>query len=72
MTPEARRARAISTKVLLDDANVQAAFDAMERDIMEEWGRSWWPPKQKRLWHDLRAIRRLRQTLAVFAGQYRE
>ena len=72
MTPEARRARAIATKMLVDDVNVRDAFDAMEQEIMEQWAAAWWPMKQKRLWHDLRAVRRLRQTLAGFAGQYRD
>lgn len=69
MTPEQRRARGIGTKVLIDDPNVKEAFEAIEADIMAQWGRSWWPVKQRRLWHDLQAVRRLRQTLASFAAQ---
>lgn len=69
MTPEQRRARGIGTKVLIDDPNVKEAFEVIEADIMAEWGRSWWPVKQRRLWHDLQAVRRLRQTLASFAAQ---
>lgn len=69
MTPEQRRARGIATRVLLDDPNVRDAFDTIEADIAAEWGRSCWPIKQKRLWHDLQAVRRLRQTLARFAAQ---
>ena len=69
MTPEQRRARGIGTKVLIDDPNVKEAFEVIEADIMAQWGRSWWPVKQRRLWHDLQAVRRLRQTLASFAAQ---
>lgn len=69
VTPEQRRARGIGTKVLIDDPNVKEAFEVIEADIMAEWGRSWWPVKQRRLWHDLQAVRRLRQTLASFAAQ---
>lgn len=69
VTPEQRRARGIGTKVLIDDPNVKEAFEAIEADIMAQWGRSWWPVKQRRLWHDLQAVRRLRQTLATFAAQ---
>ena len=69
MSPEQRRARGIATKVLIDDPNVKEAFEAIEADIMAQWGRSWWPVKQRRLWHDLQAVRRLRQTLASFAAQ---
>ena len=69
MTPEQRRARGIGTKVLIDDPNVKDAFEVIEADIMAEWGLSWWPVKQRRLWHDLQAVRRLRQTLASFAAQ---
>lgn len=72
MTPEQRRARAIATRMLVDDPNVKDAFDTIEADIMEQWARSWWSLKQKRLWHDLQAVRRLRQTLASFAAQHRE
>lgn len=69
MSPEQRRARGIGTKVLINDPNVKDAFDQIEASIMAEWGRSWWPIKQRRLWHDLQAVRRLRQTLASFAAQ---
>ncbi len=69
MSPEQRRARGIATRLLVDDQNVKDAFDTMEADIMAQWGRSWWPIKQKRLWHDLQAVRRLRQILASFAAQ---
>lgn len=72
VSPEQRRARAIATKLLVDDQNVKDAFAAIEAEIMEQWGRSWWPMKQKRLWHDLQAVRRLRQTLASFAAQHRD
>lgn len=69
MTPEQRRARGIASRILVDDPNVKDAFEQIEADIVAQWGRSWWPIKQKRLWHDLQAVRRLRQTLASFAAQ---
>lgn len=74
MSPEQRRARGIASRILIDDPNVREAFEAIEADIMTEWGRSdWvatvWPFRRHRLWHDLQAVRRLRQTLASFAAQ---
>jgi len=69
VTPEQRRARGIATRILIDDPNVKEAFDQIEADVMAQWGRTVWWPKQRRLWHDLQAVRRLRQTLASFAAQ---
>lgn len=68
MTPEARRARGIAAKMLIEDEIIRNAFDDMEADIIGEWRRSVWPWRQRMKWNELRAVERLRQRLASYAA----
>lgn len=69
MTPEERAARGIRAKLLLDSAEVQAAFAEVEADITAEWKRTVWPWRQRQKWNELRGLERLRSRLASYAGQ---
>ena len=68
MTPEARRARGIAARLLVEDATVNAAWDEIENELREKWEASWLPRTRDRLWSELRHIRKLRAKLASYAG----
>lgn len=68
MTPEARRARGIAAKMLIEDPTITAAFEDIEADIVNEWRRTLWPWRQRMKWNELRGLERIRQRLASYAG----
>lgn len=69
MTPEARRARGIAAKYLMDDPTLQAGWAELEDDLRAKWEAAWLPRTRDRIWSQLRHLKALRQTLASYAGQ---
>jgi len=69
VTPEQRRARGFRARAALEDGALKEAFEETEREIHEQWSAAWWPRKRERLWHELKALERLRGKLANMAGQ---
>lgn len=63
MSPEERNARSIGIRALLDDANVQAAFDAIEADMTEEWRRAQTTDERENMWRAVNTIERLKTWL---------
>lgn len=69
MTPEARRARGIAAKNIIEDETIRGAFEDIEAEIVSEWRRTVWPWRQRLKWNELRGLERLRQRLASYAAQ---
>lgn len=63
------RARAIRMQMLLDDADIQAAFVDMEADIMGAWKRCHEPSERENLWRAVQGLERL-QTWMRSAASY--
>lgn len=63
-----REARAARLREFLATDDVQAAMDAVEQDIIEEWRRSTWKRTREARWNELRGFERLRSKLASYAG----
>lgn len=69
MTPEARRARGIAAKGILEDETIQAGWTELENDLRAQWEKTLLPRKRDRIWSQLRHVKALRQVLASYAGQ---
>lgn len=78
MTPEQRRARGYAARALIEDPTLQAGWDILETEIIEDWAKpqSHDDPRavarREGLYKELQLLRRLRQKLAGFAGAARE
>lgn len=59
MTPEERNARAIRVRALMDDADIKAAFDSIEADLIAEWKSAREQHERENCWHALRVMERL-------------
>ena len=72
MTPEARRARGIAARALVEDDTIQMGWAEIEDDLRSQWEGCILPRKRDRIWNELKHLRALRGKLANFAGQARE
>lgn len=71
MTPEERRARAYAAQALRKDETLNAAWVAIENDLRTQWERAMLKRTRERIWHELKAVKSLRQKLSSFAAQDR-
>lgn len=69
MTPEARRARGIAAKGIIEDETIQAGWTELENELRDKWERCPFPRLRDRYYNELKHIRALRGKLASFAGQ---
>lgn len=74
MTPEQRRARGYAAKALIDDQTLQAGWELIERDLLDQWQNTHLLNSRKReaLWRELKSLKALRTKLASFAGHARD
>ena len=68
MTPEQRARRAVAVRALLDDANVQDAFAAIEAELVDEWRRCHDPHERENLWRAVNLVDRLKVWLQSAAS----
>ena len=59
MTSDERARRAIAVRALLDDANVQDAFAAIDADLTAEWRRAQNVDERENIWRALHVMERL-------------
>ena len=69
MTPQERGARGVRIKEMLASDDVRQAFAECERDIVNEWRKTWIPWKRNQKWHELRGLQRLQDRLTSYAGR---
>jgi hypothetical protein len=69
VTPEARRARGIAAKAMIEDETLQAGWAELENELREKLERSPFPRIRDRYWAQLKHVRALRGKLASYAGQ---
>jgi hypothetical protein len=68
MTPEARAARALAVRALLDDPHVKDALAAIEADLVAEWKRSFDDRERENLWRAVNIMERLKTWLLSAAS----
>lgn len=69
MSPEELRGRAYRMQALLDDGDIQAAFEEMEAEIYQAWKTCFNADERQSLWETLRGLERL-QTWMRSAASY--
>lgn len=64
MTPEERRARAFRVQALMEDGDLNAAFDSVKADMMAEWERTHDASERENLWRAVNTLNLVRARLA--------
>lgn len=66
--PEEVAARAVVVRSLLEDQNIQDAFDAIEADLMEEWRNARNAEERENIWRAVNIMERLKTWLRSAAS----
>ena len=68
MTEAERKKLGVAANIALHDEALQAGFDQMEQEIHAKWADCWTERGRERCHTDLKALKRLRTTIAQMAS----
>ena len=68
MSPEERRARAFRVQAMMEDGEINTAFNDIEQEFMDEWKRCHTAEERENLWRAVKVVSLVRQRLANYAS----
>lgn len=68
MSPEERRGRGFRVQAMMQDGEINSAFDDVRADFIEEWERTHDPDERENLWRAVKIVSLVRQRLANYAS----
>lgn len=68
MTPQERRARAFRIQAMMEDGEINAAFDEVKAEFVAEWQRTFDAGERENLWRAVRVLELVRQRMASWGA----